>query len=63
MPKIDDYAAIVGQDTINELYSLASGSQGKILQNINSTYVGGGVAEILSRMLPLFKQLGIDIRW
>lgn len=63
MPKIDDYAAIVGQDTINELFSLAEGSQGKILQNINSTYVGGGVAEILSRMLPLFKQLGVDIRW
>lgn len=63
MPNIEDYAAIVAQDTINELFSLAEGSQGKILQNINSTYVGGGVAEILSRMLPLFKQLGVDIRW
>lgn len=63
MPKINDYAAIVGQDTINELYSLAEGSQGKIMQNINSTYSGGGVAEILSRMIPLFKQLGVDIRW
>jgi len=63
MPKIDDYAAIVGQDTINELYSLAEGSQGKVLQNINSTHIGGGVAEILSRMMPLFKQLGVDITW
>lgn len=63
MPKINDYASIVGQDTINELYSLAEGSQGRILQNINSTYSGGGVAEILSRMMPLFKQLGVDMRW
>ncbi len=63
MPKINDYASIVGHNTINELYLLAELSHGKILQNINSTFVGGGVAEILSRMIPLFKQLGIDIRW
>ncbi|OQX83599.1 MAG: glycosyl transferase family 1 [Candidatus Omnitrophica bacterium 4484_49] len=30
---------------------------------INSTAVGGGVAEILNRMLPLLKELEIDIRW
>lgn len=63
MPEIDDYASIVGQNTISELYSLAEGSQGKVMQNINSTFIGGGVAEILSRMIPLFKQLGVDVRW
>jgi len=36
---------------------------GKIIQNINSTFTGGGVAEILNRMIPLLKQLGIDARW
>jgi trehalose synthase len=25
--------------------------------------VGGGVAEILSRMMPLFRQIGVDMRW
>jgi trehalose synthase len=34
-----------------------------VVQNINSTFVGGGVAEILSRMLPLLEQLGVDARW
>jgi trehalose synthase len=34
-----------------------------VIQNINSTFVGGGVAEILSRMTPLLRQLGVDTRW
>jgi trehalose synthase (ADP-glucose) (EC 2.4.1.-) len=33
------------------------------VQNINSTPVGGGVAEILSRMVPLLKEVGVDARW
>jgi len=33
------------------------------VQNINSTFSGGGVAEILSRMVPLLSQLGVDARW
>ena len=30
---------------------------------MNSTFTGGGVAEILTRMVPLLTQLGIDARW
>jgi len=63
MTNINDYATIVGQGAIDELYLLAGKLSGKIIQNINSTSVGGGVAEILSRMIPLLKQLGIDVRW
>jgi len=33
------------------------------VQNINSTAVGGGVAEILTRMVPLLNQLGVQTRW
>jgi trehalose synthase len=36
---------------------------GKVIQNINSTFSGGGVAEILNRMVPLLNQLGVDARW
>jgi trehalose synthase len=42
---------------------LAAKLSGKVVQNINSTFVGGGVAEILSRMVPLLGQLGVDARW
>lgn len=63
MPGIEDYSAIVGQATIYELFTLARQLGGKVVQNINSTAVGGGVAEILSRMVPLLKQLGVQARW
>jgi trehalose synthase len=63
MFNINDYATIVGQGTIDELYLLAGRLQGKVIQHINSTAVGGGVAEILIRMIPLLKQLGVDARW
>lgn len=42
---------------------LANALSGKVIQNINSTYTGGGVAEILNRMVPLMTQLGVDARW
>jgi len=63
MIRIEEYAAIVGEATIQELFLLAEHLKGKVVQNINSTAVGGGVAEILTRMIPLLKQLGIDARW
>lgn len=62
-PKLQDYQPIVGKDTIDELQMLADRLSGRIIQNINSTFTGGGVAEILSRMVPLLRQLGVDARW
>jgi trehalose synthase len=63
MTQIEDYAPIVGQGAIVELFLLAQHLEGKDIQNINSTAVGGGVAEILSRMIPLLKQLNVSARW
>lgn len=63
MLRIEDYTPIVGQSTIDELFLLAKHLEGKHIQNINSTAVGGGVAEILSRMVPLLNQLGVQARW
>ena len=42
---------------------MAGALSGKVIQNINSTFTGGGVAEILTRMIPLLSQLGVDARW
>lgn len=36
---------------------------GKVVQNISSTFTGGGVAEILSHMVPLLDQVGLDAHW
>jgi trehalose synthase len=62
-PRIDDYLPIVGEDTINELRVLASKLKGKKIQHINSTRTGGGVAEMLARIVPLMQELGVDIEW
>ncbi|OQX82145.1 MAG: glycosyl transferase family 1 [Candidatus Omnitrophica bacterium 4484_70.1] len=63
MPRIDDYRVIVGNEIIDELYLLAEKLKGVSIQNINSTPFGGGVAEILSRMVPLMQQLGVNVWW
>ncbi|MDD5680755.1 MAG: glycosyltransferase [Candidatus Omnitrophica bacterium] len=63
MAKIDEYIPIVGESIIEDLKLLGQKLSGKVIQNINSTSVGGGVAEILNRMIPLLKELGVDARW
>jgi len=63
MSRIKDYASVAGESTVEELFLLAERLKGKTVQNINSTAVGGGVAEILVRMLPLLRDLGVDVWW
>ncbi len=60
---IAHYEKLVGKEIINELRLLANKLKGKTIQCINSTRMGGGVAEILSRLIPLLNELGIDARW
>ena len=63
MPGLDDYRGVVGANSVDELHLLAHHARGKTVLNVNSTAVGGGVAEILSRLVPLFRELGVDARW
>ncbi|MFH1778685.1 MAG: glycosyltransferase [Candidatus Omnitrophota bacterium] len=63
MAEIEEYIPIVGQSIIDDLKLLAEKLKGKVIQHISSTSVGGGVAEILSCMVPLLKGLGVDARW
>lgn len=57
------YESVVGPQVIYELRLLAERTKGWTVRNINSTAVGGGVAEILNRMNPLLQELGINARW
>jgi trehalose synthase len=63
MAKIDDYVPIVGESVVEDLMLIAGHLKGKRILNVNSTAVGGGVAEILSRMVPLLRELGLDVHW
>src|SRR4030066_2574907 len=61
--RLHDYEPIVGRSSLEELGVLAEKLSGKIIQIISSTFVGGGVVEILEHMVPLLNQLGVDARW
>ncbi|MBI3312622.1 MAG: glycosyltransferase [Candidatus Omnitrophica bacterium] len=60
---LKDYEASAGYQAIEELYMLAEKTKGLSVQNINSTAVGGGVAEILNRMVPFLGELGVNAKW
>src|ERR1700733_2981124 len=61
--QLDDYVSLLGQAEVDELRTLASKLSGRTVQMVNSTAMGGGVAEILNRLVPLMKELGLDPRW
>jgi len=60
---LDDYTQVLGMAEISELRALAARLCGRSVQMINSTAVGGGVAEMLSRIVPLMQELKLDVRW
>ncbi len=62
-PFLENYAEVVGSSVIDQLRQLATSLQGKKVVHINSTKEGGGVAEILTKLVPLQQELGIDSRW
>jgi trehalose synthase len=61
--RLDDYAPLLGEPEIEEMRTLAGKLTGRTVQMVNSTAMGGGVAEILNRLIPLMKELELDIRW
>jgi len=63
IPHLEDYAAIVGRSEIHELREFAHRLGGRRVKMMNSTAVGGGVAEILNRLVPLLDELGVPTRW
>jgi len=62
-PKLDDYIPIVGQANIDDLRFLAQRLRGKTVKMVNSTAVGGGVAEMMNRLVPLIDELEVPTKW
>ncbi len=63
MSTLEDYATVAGPDAIAQVRQLAAHLQGAKVVHINSTRVGGGVAEILAKLVPLMSELGLDTHW
>lgn len=63
LPSLFDYREVVGQNVVEELTILASYVGNRSIKMVNSTAVGGGVAEMLHRVVPLLNELGIQTTW
>ena len=61
--ELQDYEPIIGPSRIGEIRALGRHLHGVRMLHVNSTAVGGGVAEILRRMIPLLRDVGVDARW
>jgi trehalose synthase len=60
---LEKYAQVVGLDVIEHLRQLANRLKGLHVVHVNATRIGGGVAEILHKMVPLMEELGINTKW
>jgi len=57
------YKAIVGEETVDKIYEKSSRLKDKHIVCISSTYQGGGVAEMLNSMIPMFNDVGMNFGW
>jgi trehalose synthase len=60
---LEDYRGIVGDETLGSIHAKARRLLGRRVLHINSTYQGGGVAELLSSLVPLTNDAGVDADW
>jgi trehalose synthase len=62
-PRLADYEPIIGKSQLDELRFVARPLIGKRVKMVNSTALGGGVAEMLSRLVPLLDELEVRTSW
>jgi trehalose synthase len=63
MKRMEDYLPIVGEKVVYDIYQKATKLYDRHLLHINSTFIGGGVAEILNNLVPLMNDIGVDAGW
>jgi trehalose synthase len=60
---LDGYRDHAHAGAVDGLLRLAAQARGRRFLHVSATRVGGGVAEILHRLVPLMRELGIDAQW
>ena len=60
---LETYAQVAGEEVIDQLRQLAKPLQGMKIVHVNSTAVGGGVAELLTQLVPLMRELNLNASW
>jgi trehalose synthase len=57
------YRDFIGREAVAELKGYRKRFAGRRIIHVNSTFAGGGVAEILAKEVPLTNELGITTEW
>jgi trehalose synthase len=60
---IEDYSQLIGEEALERILKKAKPLQDLHVVNVNSTYYGGGVAELLGSMTILMNSVGIKTGW
>jgi trehalose synthase len=63
MSRLEAYREIAPQGTVEFLFRMAERIRGKKIIHVNSTKMGGGVAEILGSLVLLLQSVGLDAQW
>jgi trehalose synthase len=58
-----DYTHLVGRDLVEEIRVLAEPLKGARVVHVSATAFGGGVSEILYTLVPLMKDVGLEVEW
>jgi trehalose synthase len=61
--QVENFRSLVGDALIDELVGLAKDLQDVRICHINATPFGGGVAELLSRMIPIQESMRMKVDW
>lgn len=62
-PLLEAYGEVAGHEVVDHLRQLAARLTGLKVVHVSSTRQGGGVAEILARLVPLMNELGLETTW
>ncbi|OCC15373.1 Trehalose synthase, nucleoside diphosphate glucose dependent [Dissulfuribacter thermophilus] len=63
MELLEQYNQVAGKEVVEHLKQLAEPLRGMKVVHVNSTRQGGGVAELLRKIVPMMEALGLDARW
>jgi trehalose synthase len=61
--ELDEYRDFAPKGTVEFLYHLSELVAGRSFLHVNAVRYGGGMVEILRRVVPMMKALGVDTRW
>ncbi|MCI0797087.1 MAG: glycosyl transferase family 1, partial [Chloroflexi bacterium] len=60
---LKDYRAVALSDQMDRVDDLSKSLKGARVIHVNSTAIGGGVAEILQSLVPMMNDAGTDSDW